>query len=69
MLADFGVEADLVYLQLPCAVEVVEHEGGALCIDQRKAPFRQLVTLLQIQMEQVPVPCSTMFYYFLFITD
>ena len=50
MLADFGVEAYLVYLQLPVTVEVVEHEGGALCIDQRKAPFRQLVTLLQIHV-------------------
>ena len=34
MLADFGVEADLVGLQLPSTVEIVEYLGSALAVDQ-----------------------------------
>ena len=50
VLADFGVEADFVGLQLPSAVEIVEHQSSALGVDQRKALFHKLVTLLQIHV-------------------
>ena len=50
MLTDFGVEADFVGLQLPSAVEIVEHEGRAQAVDQGNSPFQKLVTLLQTQV-------------------
>ena len=50
MLADFGVEADAVRRKLPSLVEIVEHKGSAQAVDQGKAPFQKLVTLLQIHV-------------------
>ena len=50
MLTDFGVEADVVGLELPSVVEIVEHLGGAQAVDQRNSLFHKLVTLLQIHI-------------------
>ena len=50
MLTDFGVEADFVGLQLPSAVEIVEHEGRAQAVDQGNSPFQELVALQQIHV-------------------
>ena len=50
MLTDFGVEADLVGLQLPSTVEIVEHQGGAQAVDKGNPLFQKLVTLLQTQV-------------------
>ena len=50
MLADFGVEADFVGLQLPSAVEIVEYQSSALGVDQGNSLFPKLITLLQIHV-------------------
>ena len=50
VLADFGVEAVVSVLQLPVTIEIVEHEGCALSVNQGKPLFHKLVTLLQIHV-------------------
>ena len=50
MLTDFGVEADLVDLQLRSGLEIAEYQSSALVVDQLKSLFQKLVTLLQIHV-------------------
>ena len=50
IIADFRVEADVIVLQLPVTIEIVEHEGCALSVNQGDLLFHKLVTLLQIHV-------------------